>query len=482
MQTNLKSEATKGMFWNSLEKISVRGSQFIFGVVLARLLVPADFGLIGMLAIFIAISQTFIDGGMGSGLIQRQERSNKDFSTVFVFNLVVSVLLYLLLFFLAPLIANFYKTPELVNITRVIGLNLIINSLAIVQRTRLTIDLDFKTLAKINVVSVLLSGGVAIYLAYIGFGVWALVCRQVLGAILAVLLLWYYSRWKPSLAFSRQSFKQLFGYGSKILAAGIYAQTFQNIYNITIGKVYTAGELGFYTQAKQFADVSAGTVTSILQQVTFPILASLQDNREKMIVVYRQLIKMTAFFIFFAMSTLAILAEPFIELFLGEKWLPTIPLLQWMCFARMFYPISALNLNMLNANGRSDLFLKVDLSKAPLIIIALVITIPISVKAMVIGQVITSFISFFINAYMPGKLYGYGPISQLKDIGPMILVSGVAALCSYLSTTMVDLPILKLLIGSIIAIVVYFGISYLLKFKEMEEVKILFNKLSKYKQ
>lgn len=475
--TSLKSTASKGILWNAVEKISVQGVQFLIGVILARLLIPDDFGLIGMLAIFIAIAQAFIDGGMGSGLIQSQKRSSQDFSTVFVFNFAVSFLFYIVLFFVAPIIADFYKTPALIDITRVIGLNIIITSLSIVQRSRLTIELDFKTLAKVNIVAVILSGTVGIYLAYNGFGVWSLVYRQLLSSILSVILLWYFSRWKPSLFFSFDSFKKLFGYGSKILASSIYSQVFQNLYDIAIGKVYSASNLGFFTQAKLLADVSSGTVTSILQQVSFPILAALQEDKERMISVYRRLIKMTAFLIFPIMTILAVLAKPFILFMLGEKWLQTVPLLQLLCFSRVLYPISGLNLNILNANGRSDLFLKVDLSKAPLTILVLFITIPISVKAMVIGQVITTFISYFINAYLPGKLYGYGAFSQLKDLWPIVLATAITAFFTYLSIAISDVLILKLIIGSFTALISYLVICYLFKIQELNEIKMLILKL-----
>jgi teichuronic acid exporter len=457
-KSSLKSLASKGIFWSAVEKFSVQGSQFIIAIILARLLVPADFGLIGMLAIFIAIAQTFVDGGMGLGLVQRKKRTRHDFSTVFVFNFVVSCFFYVLLFITAPYIADFYETPALINVTRVIGLNIIIGSLAIVQRTKLTIDLDFKTLAKVNIIAVILSGICSIYLAYTGSGVWSLVYRQLISSTVTVLLLWYFSRWKASLFFSLKSFKDLFGYGSKILAAGVYAKVFQNIYNIAIGKAYSAG---------------------ILQQVTFPILATLQEDQDRMISVYKRLIRMTAFLIFPTMTILAVLAEPLVILFIGEKWLPTVPLLQWFCFSRVWSPIGGLNLNVLNANGRSDLFLKVDLSKAPIVIVVLIITIPMGIEAMVIGQVISSFISFFINAYMPGKLYGYGAFSQIKDIWPMIVASAITAFFTYLSITITDILFLKLILGGITAIISYFGICYVFKIQELYEIKILLLKLRK---
>ncbi len=476
---SLKSKATKGILWNAVEKFSVQAGSFVIGIVLARILIPEDFGLIGMLSIFIAISQSFIDSGMGAGLIQKKNRTEIDFSTVFVFNFLVSTLFYVVLFFSAPLIADFYNTPQLVLLTRVLTINIIINSLAIVQRTRLTINIDFKTIAKVNVVSVISGGVFGVYFAYNGFGVWALVIQNLIRTSITVIMFWVLSKWKPSLLFSKQSFKELFGFGSKLLIAGLYAQTLNNIYNITIGKAYSSSELGFYTRAKTFAETSAGTVTGILQQVTFPILASLQDDKKRLVSVYRRLIKMTAFFIFPVMTLLALLADPFIRLLLTEKWMPAVPLLQWMCFARIFYPISIINMTILSAIGRSDLFLKVDLSKLPLIVLALIITIPLGVKAMVIGHVVTSGISFFINAYLPGRLFGYGPISQLKDMIPVFISTAVMALVVFTLTSLLENPLLKLVVGGGGGFGIFFLISYMQKIKELKELNIFIKKIVK---
>ncbi|MDX9847995.1 MAG: lipopolysaccharide biosynthesis protein [Tenuifilaceae bacterium] len=479
--TTLKSKATKGMLWSALDKFAVQAGHFAIGIVLARLLMPEDFGLIGMLSIFIAISQTFIDSGMGSGLIQKKDRSNHDFSTVFVFNLAVSVTFYFILYFSAPLIAQFYSMPQLVMLTRVLSLNIIINSLAIVQRTKLTINIDFKTIAKVNVASVFISGIVAVYFAYSGLGVWALVIQNLVRAAIAVLMLWFLSRWAPSLVFSKESFKNLFGFGSKLLIAGLYARTLQEVYNITIGKFYQAAELGFYTRARSFVDITNGTITSILQQVTYPILASLQDDRDRMVSVYSRLIRMTAFFVFPAMTLLALLAEPFVLFFLTEKWLPAVVLLQLMAFARIFYPISALNMNILNAVGRSDLFLKVDLSKFPVIVLVLIITIPLGVKAIVIGHIVTSFISFFINSYMPGKLFGYGALKQLRDMIPIFIATGIMAALVYASIFLLDSNILKMLIGGFVGISSFLTVSHFMKIEEMKEVQLIFSKIARRK-
>ena len=313
---------------------------------------PEDFGLIGMLSIFIAISQTFIDSGMGSGLIQKQDRSDDDFSTVFIFNLGVSLFFYGILFFSAPLIADFYNMPQLVSLTRVLSLNIIINSLAIVQRTKLTIDLDFKTIAEVNVIAVFVGGALAIYFAYTGWGVWALVFQNLIITIVSVVMFWLLSKWKPSLIFSKKSFKALFGFGSKLLISGLYATSLNEVYNIVIGRVYSATDLGYYSRSKQITNSAAGTVTSVLQQVTYPILASLQKDKQKLVSVYSRIIRMTSFFVFPTMTLLALLADPLITLLLTDKWAPAIVLLQWLCFARIVTPISAVNMNILNAIGQ----------------------------------------------------------------------------------------------------------------------------------
>lgn len=474
---SLKSQATHGVLWSAIDKFAVQAGQFIIGIVLARLLMPKDFGLIGMLSIFIAISQSFIDSGMGSGLIQKRNRTDVDFSTVFVFNFFVSLFFYIVLYITAPYIADFYNAPQLVSITRVLSLNIVINSLAIVQRSKLTINIDFKTHAKVNVIRVVVGGLSALILAFLGWGVWALVAQNIIGSFAAVVSIWYLSRWKPSLRFSKESFKSLFSYGSKLLIAGIYAQTLNNVYNIAIGKAYSSSELGHYTRAKSFAELSAGTVSSILQQVTFPILASLQGDRKRMVSVYSRLIRMTAFFIFPIMTLLSLLADPLVRVLLGENWIPVIVLLQWTSFARIVTPISAVNMNILNAVGRSDLFLKVDLSKLPIIVIAMLITIPLGVKAIVIGSVVTSAISFFINAYMPGRLFGYGAMKQLKDMLPIFISIIIMSICVYTSIYFINNYLIKLIVGGIVGVLSYWIIVNILKVEEVKEIKSSIDKI-----
>lgn len=468
------------MFWSAVERLSIQAGQFAISIVLARLLLPSDFGLIGMLAIFIALSQSIIDSGMGSALVQKVDRTDVDYSTVFVFNFAISTLIYLVLFLAAPFIAQFYAAPKLEILTRILCLNIIINSLSLVQNTRLTINLDFKTMAKVNFSSVITSGILAIILAYRGYGVWALVFQNIFRSVVATVMLWRLSKWKPSVKFSKESFKSLFGFGAKLLGAGLIATFFQNIYKVIIGKAYSSKTLGYYTQAFNFAEMTAGTVTSILQKVTYPILATIRNDETRLVSVYRRMLGMTSFFILPSMTLLALLADPLVRFFLTEKWLPTIPLLQWLCFARIIYPISAINMNILNAKGRSDLFFKVDISKLPMTLIALIITIPLGIEAVVIGHVVTSFIAFFINAYLPGKLFGYGALAQLKDMRLKIVATISMALLVYLSIVHINLPLVKLVVGGATGILGYFIVSMLLRVEEVNEVKIISSQLSHF--
>lgn len=477
--TSLKATATKGIIWSAIDKFAVQLGQFIVSVVLARILVPEDFGLIGMLAIFIALSQTFIESGLGVGLIQRQERSAIDFSTLFVFNLGVSFFFYVVLFFSAPFISSFFGKPQLTDLTRVLGVTLLINAFAVVQQTKLTIAIDFKSIAKSNVIGMITGGLCGVIAALNGYGVWALVVQTLSGAFASSVSLWFLSNWIPSIAFSKKSFKSLFRYGSKLLIAGLYAQILNNVYNICVGKFYSASLLGCYTRAKAFADISAGTITSVLKQTTFPILASVQHDKEKLVSIYSRLIRMSAFLIIPVMTLIALLAKPIVILLLTEKWISLIPLLQWMVFARIFYPMSAINMNLLNAIGRSDLFLKIDLCKLPLTIVAMVITIPLGVKAMIMGHVVTSAISFIINAYLPGKFYGYGPIHQLKDMLPFFLAVIGMAISVVTMTYFIDNLILQLFFGVLLGVIVYLFICWVLKVDELTEVGKLFLKYKK---
>lgn len=467
---SLKSKAIKGIAWSAIDKFIVQLVQFAISLVLARMLMPEDFGLIGMLNIFIVISQTFIESGLGTGVIQRQNRTDLDFSTLFVFNIGISCLFYLLLFFLAPFIASFYQQPQLIDLTRILGLLLIINAFGIVQRTKLTIAVNFKFIALSNITGVLLGGLFGLLAVFKGYGVWSLVIQTLSGSLGSAIFLWFFGNWKPSIKFSRESFNSLFHYGSKLLIAGLYAQILNNIYNIFIGKFYPVASLGYYTRTKNFADISSGIVVGVFQQATFPLLTEVQNHKEKLISIYSRTIRMSAFINFPLMTILALLSKPIVIFLFTEKWIAIVPLLQWMFFARFFSPISALNLNLLNAIGRSDLFLKVDLLKLPITLLAMIITIPLGLKAMIIGHVVTTTLSYFINAYMPGKIYGYGAFEQLKDMFPFFLATVGMSISVILLTFIIENLTLQLFFGALLGMGTYLFACWLLKLDELTEL------------
>lgn len=467
---SLKNKALTGMAWSSADKFAVQGVSFAIGVILARLLMPADYGLIGILAIFMALSELFVGSGLSTALIQKSDRTDVDYSTIFHFNLIVSLVFYFVLFFSAPLIAQFFNEPQLTVLTRILSLSIIINSLSIVQQTRLTIQLDFKSQAKISLFSVVISGSIGILMAYHGFGVWALVVQMLSAALVRSACLYYFNKWLPLLTFSASSFRRLFGFSSKLLAAGFVATIVNNLYAILIGKVFSEKDLGFYTRAKQYPEVLSATLSSVLQGVSFPILASLQNDRERMVSVYGRIMRMVVFFIVPSLTLFALLAEPFIRLLLTEKWMPVVPLIQWLCFARMITSLSSLNMSILNAIGRSDLFFFVDISKLPLTVAALVITIPLGLTAVVIGHFVTSFICFFINAYYPGKIFDFGAVRQIKEMWRMICATLVMSVAVFISMVFLLSDLSKLIIGIPLGIVIYLLSAYLLKIKELLEV------------
>lgn len=440
-------------------------------IIMARILTPEDYGLVGMLAIFIAVSQSLIDSGFSQALIRKQDRSEIDNSTVFYFNIGVGIILYLILFICAPLIASFYNEPQLIPITRVIGLSLVFNSLAVVQRALLTVRLDFKTQAKATFVGAVLSGAIGITMAYTGFGVWAIVWQQISNLVTVTILLWVLSHWKPVWAYSWKSFKELFGFGSKLLASGLLDTIFRNLYLIVIGKFFRASDLGYYTRAHQFTDFASSNITGIFQRVTYPVLCTIQDDDVRLRDVYRRLLKTSAFIIFPLMMGLAAVAKPMVISFLTEKWLFSAVLIQILCFSQMWYPVHAINLNLLQVKGRSDLFLKLEIIKKIITVIILCITLPLGLIPMCVGMIFNSISALIINTHYTGKLISLGFFRQMKDLLPTLLLSLATGAIVYATVTYIPMESwLALSIGVIEGILLYAGVAKLLNFPEFSEL------------
>jgi len=415
-QESLKEKTVKGLAWSSIDNFASLGITFVFSILLARLLTPQDYGTIALLTIFIAVSNVFINSGFSSALIRKPDLTEKDKSTAFYFNVVVGLVAYGVLFLVAPLASAFYGMPVLTPLLRVTGVSVILTSLAIVQQAELSIKIDFRRQAMVSVATAVFSGCIGIYFALNGYGVWALAIQQVTKETLRTGLFWIIVRWHPTEKFSKESFKYLFGFGSKLLASGLLASVWDNVYPIVIGKVFSPIQLGLYSRAQQFANFPSSNLTGVLQRVTFPVLSKMQNEDERLRNNYRQLLRMSAFVIFPLMLGLSATANPFIRIVLGEKWAGCAIYLQIICFAMMWYPIHAINLNLLQVKGRSDLFLKIEIIKKLVGIVFLVATVPFGLVVMCFGQIVSSLFCLFINTYYTGKLINVGFFVQMKDL------------------------------------------------------------------
>ena len=446
---SLKQKTIKGTAWSFLDNIAGSGVTFLVGIVLARLLTPAEFGIIGMVTIFIAISNSIIDSGFSSALIRKKDVENIDYNTVFYFNLVLSALLYVMLYFSSPAISRFFEEPQLIAVTRALGLILIVNSFAIIQRTILVKNVDFKIQTIISLISSILSGGVGVVMAFMGYGVWSLVAQQLVRQGLNTILLWVFNKWRPSIEFSIQSFKELFSFGSKLLLSGLLDTVWREIYYIIIGKFYSVSTLGQFTRAQQFQTIFANNLTSIVQRVSYPVLSSIQDEEERLKQAYRKVIKTTMIVTFACLLGLAAIAKPLILILIGEKWLPSVPYLQILCFSGMLYPLHAINLNMLQVKGRSDLFLKLEIIKKIIGLGPLCLGIFISIEWMLLGSVITSFCAYYLNSYYSGRFIKYSTLQQLKDIFPSFIISLIMAGLIW-SLTLLSINIYLMLFAQIV--------------------------------
>ena len=469
--SGLKDKAVKGVVWNAINSYSVKGFQFIIGIVLARLLTPSDYGLVGLTAIFFAISNVFIDSGFGSALVQKKDRNEDDYCTVFYVNLIVSLFFFCLLFFLAPYIATFFEQPLLRDLLRVSALSLIINALVSTSRNKLYVAVDFKTTTKISVTSSVISGCLALYCAYSGLGVWALVIQGLVNSIVSAVLLFYFVRWIPRRKFSKSSFDRLFGYGSKILAASLITVIYENIYGFIIGKKFSAASLGVYTKGDHFASFVGGTTAGILQSVAFPVLTDIQDDKQRLLAAYSRYIKMVAFFVFPLLMGLCGVAKPLVLFLITEKWASCIIIMQILCFAFMWDGIIRINLNLLYVTGRSDLVLRLEIAKKTVAFLILFISIFFGIIGMCVGRVVYALIAFYMNTYYTKKILNYGFVTQVKEIAPTFLLSFSMMILALLISYFISTPWPSLLISMIVCSVYYLALSYLFKFSSLFEIR-----------
>ena len=478
-QSSLKEKTVKGVMWSSIDRFSTQGIQFVFSILIARLLLPSDYGVVAMLNIFLAVSQTFIDSGFGTALIRKLDRTEVDFSTVFYFNIAVSLFFYGVLWLASPYIAAFYDIPLLEDVTKVVALTLVFSSLSGIQNAKLAINLDFKKRAKISVSTTVLTGAVGLWLAYNGYGVWALVVQSVFSALLRSMLLWAWVRWLPCLTFSWNSFREMFSFGSKLLASALLDTVYNNVTTLVVGKVFSPSVLGVYARAGSLAQYPSSNITGVLQGVTFPVLSSIQNEPERLADAYKRFLRISAFIVFPLMVGLAAVADPLIRLVLTDKWEGCIYLLQIVCFSMMWYPIHAINLNLLQVKGRSDFFLKLEIIKKIQGVTILCVTIPMGIVVMCYGQIVGSLLSLVYNTYYTKKLIGYGYIAQMKDLLHILIHSLAMGVGVWCIVQIFDSLWLQLVVGILFGAVYYIVGAYFLHFEELKEMISLVRKKGK---
>lgn len=464
---SLKDKTIKGLVWGAVERWATQCVDFVFTVLIARLLLPDDYGIIAMLNIFLAISRTLIDSGFEAALIRKTDRTDTDFSTVFYFNVAASFLCYVILWVLSPHIAEFYNAPLLEQITKIVSLNLVISAFAGIHSAKLVIAIDFKTKTNVSLVHAIISGTVGLVMAYMGYGIWALIVQSVTAAIVRTIALWIAVRWKPSLVFSWQSFKEMFSFGSKLLTAGLLNTFYNNIYSLAIGKFYSPASLGVYSKANTLANLPSTNVMGVIQNVLYPVLSSIQDDKQKLVDIHRRFLRMSCFIVFPMAVGLASVADPLIHLLLTDKWEGCIPLLQIICFSAIWTPIIALNTNLLKVMGHSDYFLKTELLKKIIGVSILAATIPIGIIYVCIGTIMVALIAVCCDTYYTRKIIDYGLVAQMKDLIPLLLHSltmGVVILVIVFFTPTIPL---KLILGVLAGMIYYIGGAIMMKFEEL---------------
>lgn len=470
---SLKKQATFGLVWTYAQQFGNQLVGFGVSIILARLLTPAEFGLIGMIAIFVAVGNTLLHSGLNKSLIRSEDLNNEDYSTIFYYNLTVSLIIYFLIFITAPYIAIFYEQPKLTGILRVYCLSFIVTAFSAVQLARLTKKLDFKTQTIISIPSAIVGGGIGIYMAFAGYGVWSLVWSSLFSSILNTVQLWIYSKWSPELCFNTHKFRSHFKYGYKLTISELLDKVFSNIFLIVIGKYFSPAQVGFYTRAETMKQLPVNNLTNALDRVTFPLFVVIQNDDVQLKRVYKKLIKIVVFVLTPVLTFLAVLAEPTFSLLFTDKWLPAVPYFQILCITGVLLPLHSYNLNILNVKGRSDLFLKIEVLKKGLILITLLITVRLGIIPILIGQVIISILAFFVNAQYTGKFIGYSAIQQLKDVLPTFLLSIiVGAIVFFLDRYQLNsnFDIVRVLMGGIIGLLLYLLSAFLLKFESLNEL------------
>ncbi len=475
MTSSLKEKTVRGIGWSAADTFLGQGVTFVVGLVLARILSPDEYGLIGIVTIFTSILLGFVDCGFSNALIRKQDANDEDFNTMFIVNLGISLLMYAVLFAGAPFIACFFERPQLVGLVRVTGLLLIVQSLSIVQDTILKKRIDFKTKTKASVLAAILSGVIGVGMAFLGFGVWSLVGQQLSRQLVYTVSLWLFNKWWPNLKLNIESLHYMWGFGWKLMLSGFLDRLWMQLYQVVVGKFYNSATLGQYTRSKEYSNIFSANLTSIIQKVTYPVLSQIQDNQNRMLSGYREIIKVTMFVTAIIMISMGAVAEPLIYCLIGPQWYQAATFLPLICISMSLYPLHAINLNMLQIQGRTDIYLYVEIIKKLIAVIPVCLGIFVSIYWMLIGTIFTGIIAFFLNSYYTGKKLGYSSWMQLRDVAPSYVIAFIIAASVYFFkylpvSNWIILP-LQIIVGALVFLI----INESVKLDEYVELKSIAN-------
>lgn len=477
--STLMNKTIKGLFWSGIDTFFSKGLSFVFNLLIARQLSPDDYGVVAILAVIMAICQCFVDSGFGASLVRKSKCSETDFSTVFIFNIVVALLFYFLLYLGTPILASFYALPQLTELAKIYSIILIINSLAIVQSAKLTIEVNFKAFAKVSVVSAIISGITALVMAYKGYGIWSLVFQSVVNASTRTILLWIIGKWRPLAKFSCHSLKEHLTFGSKLLGSSLINTIYNNIYTLVIGKAYSPKSLGAYNKGESIIKFPSETLTTAIGNVIYPILSSIKNNEARSYDAFRQLTKMSTFIIFPMVLGVGAIADPFIRICLTDKWEMAIPVMKILCFSLLWAPVTSMDLTIIKAFGRSDFFLRITVITKAINLLILVVTIPFGLLSMCLGQVVATLIHLLIDSVYTKKTFNYGLKDKITDCGVNFIIAALMFVFVLLVESGIPNPSWKLIVGIPSGVIFYIAMAKILRIKELHKLTELIKSLHK---
>jgi teichuronic acid exporter len=465
--SDLKNQAISGVIWNFFGKATSYVIEFIVGIILARLLSPREFGLIGTIVVFVALADIFINSGFSQALIRKKDCTQEDYSTVFFFNLLMGIFLFFVLFLSSGQISRFFNNSELKPLIQVLGIVLIISSLSLIQRAKLTREIDFRLQTKISVIASVMSGTIAVTMAYLGFGVWSLVVKTLVNDGFNTILLWSWSKWKPDFTFSLKSFKELFSFGSKLLISGLIGTLLQNINYIIIAKYFTPQDLGYFTRAEMFKNLPSQNISAVVTTVGYPVLSTIQEDKSRMKDAFRKMFTNTFFLIVVLMAGMAATSRALIVTIVGEQWLPSVSMLQLLCILGVLIPINSMNVNVLNVVGRSDLYLKLQMIVQSLSIPNIFIGVFFGIKALILGMILIAVFGYIIFNFESNKILNYPIKEQIKDIYSSVLLAASMAFVVFLIDYLTVMkPLATLIIQGLTGLILVIAAGEILNLEE----------------